>query len=104
MKVYIKGQIIIFDDDGKKLGSSVHYAFDCKPTEDNFASDSNPYFPHENEDEDEETCTLDVLENRTPLPTPRVETLVSAMMDGIGDNFDLWELYASRDMKESEVA
>ena len=97
MKVYIKGQIIIFDDDGKKLGSSVHYAFDCKPTEDNFAS-------VEDEDEEEETCTLDVLENRTPLPTQRVETLVSAMMDGIGDNFDLWELYASRDMKESEVA
>jgi hypothetical protein len=97
MKVYIKGQIIIFDDDGKKLGSSVHYAFDCKPTEDNFAS-------VEDEDEEEQTCTLDVLENRTPLPTQRVETLVSAMMDGIGDNFDLWELYASRDMKESEVA
>jgi hypothetical protein len=97
MKAYIKGQIIFFDDDGKKLGSSVHYAFDCKPTEDDFAS-------VEDEDEDEQTCTLDVLENRTPLPTQRVETLVSAMMDGIGDNFDLWELYASRDMKESEVA
>jgi hypothetical protein len=103
MKVYIKGQIIIFDDDGKKLGNSVHYAFDCKPTEDDFAeislmSDDSVGITFE------EPCTLDVLENRTPLPTPRVETLVSAMMDGIGDNFDLWELYASRDMKESEVA
>jgi len=96
MKAYIKGQII-FEQDGKKLGSKVDFAFDCKPTEDNFAS-------VEDEDEDEETCTLDVLENRTPLPTQRVETLVSAMMDGIEDNFDLWELYASRDMKESEVA
>jgi hypothetical protein len=99
MKVYIKGQIIIFDDDGKKLGSSVHYAFDCKPTEDNFAEISLM-----SDDSVEEPCTLDVLENRTPLPTQRVETLVSAMMDGIGDNFDLWELYASRDMKEREVA
>ena len=91
MKAYIKGQIV-FEHNGKKLGSKVDFAFDCKPQE----------FDPEAE-EQQEACVLDVLENRTPVPTNRVETLVSAMMDGIEDNYELWELFTIRDL-ESEAA
>jgi hypothetical protein len=91
MKVIIRGQIFFYDDDGKKLGSKADFGFDCKPQE--FDEDA---------EEQQEVCILDNLENRTPVPTNRVETLVSAMMDGIEDNYELWELFTSRDL-ESEV-
>ena len=99
MKVIIRGQIYFYDDDGKKLGSKADFGFDCKPHE----FKETQAFWDEDTEEQQEVCILDNLENRTPVPTNRVETLVSAMMDGVEDNYELWELFTSRDLESEEI-